>query len=175
VPRGELLLLLALHREVEREEASVVLVVQLAKEYRTTHEHQIADQVIEFPVERELKKPYKVLGVVVGRLEVVTQHLRQDHGLHNHNSSLVPLSLTAHELGPLNHNQVLRFLAHPLRRQHQRMAVLVQHDPHFLMHSNAGRPCQPIGKDLPRSGFEDLKRTAMRSIEILFPNNSLDK
>ncbi len=46
--RGELLLLLALYREeVEKEEPSVVLVGQLVNEYRTTLEHQIADQVTE--------------------------------------------------------------------------------------------------------------------------------
>jgi hypothetical protein len=119
VLRGELPPPLALRREeVEREGASVVLLVQLVREYQTIHVRQIADQATELRVERDRKTHYKVLNAVVGRLEVVTQRLQQDYGLHNLNSDPVLSRLKVHEADQLNHTLVLLYLAYPLRHQH---------------------------------------------------------
>ena len=175
--RGGPLLLALPREEAEIVEASVDLVVQLGKEYQTIHVRQIeiADQATELVVERDSKILCRVLAVAVGRLEVVTQRLRQDHGLHNLLSNLAPFRLKIHDPDHLKHNLALPPLGHPLKHQHQRMAVQVQHDLHFLMHLNVGRPCQPIGKDSPHSGFEDWRRTPMRSTEIHFLSNSPGK
>jgi hypothetical protein len=52
-----------------------------------------------------------------------------------------------------------------------------QHQPdhHFHTHLSDGKHCLRIGRVWHLFGFDDLRRTVSRSIEILFPSNYLDK
>jgi hypothetical protein len=181
VLRGELLLLLlallALHREeVEKEQASVVLVVQLANEYQTAL-NDLGEQGTELRAAKDNKRHCKGLEEEVVQSEVGTRRLQPDHDPRNHSNNQELFRARVQEPDPLNHKLVLLFRAHPVKPQYQKPAALapVQPDLHFLMLLNAGRLCQHIGKVSPHSGFEDSKKTPTRSTEIHFRNSFLDK
>jgi hypothetical protein len=154
--------------------ASAGRLEQLAREYQTTHKDQNGDQAKRLRVAKDNKiNRSRALEEAVVPSEAVTKRsLQPDHDQPLHPNSQNQPSQNHQDL--VRHRQILLQLdPQEAHRKQQRAAR--RHGLHFHMLLSVGRLSQHIGKGSPRSGYGDLKRTAVKSVENRYLSSLRDK